>query len=167
MKSSLLFDFTVDKVNNKVNVTREFAAPLTLVWKAWTTAELLDQWWAPRPYTNTTLSMNFSNGGRWHYFMTSPEGQKHYCLADYNDIITEKEFKAIDAFCDENAVITQGFLDSNWHNSFKTVGDITRVDVVISYKNLEQLETIIKMGFKEGFTMGLGNLEELLENLQK
>ena len=167
MKSSLLFDFTVDKVNNKVNVTREFAAPLELVWKAWTTAELLDQWWAPRPYTNTTVSMNFSNGGRWHYYMTSPEGQKHYCLADYSEIITEKEYKATDAFCDENTVINEAFLPSHWHNRFKTVGTIIQVDIEITYQNLEQLEAIISMGFKEGFTMGLGNLEELLESLQK
>lgn len=167
MKPSLLFDFTVDKTNNKVHVTREFAAPLELVWKAWTTAELLDQWWAPRPYTNTTVSMNFSNGGRWHYYMTSPEGQKHYCLADYNDIITEKEFKAIDAFCDEKGVKQQGFLDSRWHNTFTAEGNTTKVKVEISYDSLEQLEAIINMGFKEGFTMGLGNLDELLESLQK
>lgn len=167
MKSSLLFDFTVDKVNNKVHVTREFNAPLDLVWKSWTTAELLDQWWAPRPYTNTTISMNFSNGGRWLYYMTSPEGQKHYCLADYSDIVSEKEFKAIDAFCDEKGNKQQGFLDSKWHNSFKALGNTTQVNVVISYDSLEQLETIIQMGFKEGFTMGLGNLDELLMDLQK
>jgi uncharacterized protein YndB with AHSA1/START domain len=43
-------NFVVDKQNNKVKVTREFAAPLSKVWAAWTQSELLDQWWAPKPW---------------------------------------------------------------------------------------------------------------------
>ncbi|WP_312302176.1 hypothetical protein [Chryseobacterium sp.] len=50
MKSNLLFDFSVNKENNTIVVKREFNANLELVWQAWTTAELLDQWWAPKPY---------------------------------------------------------------------------------------------------------------------
>lgn len=49
MNTPLLFDFSVNKENKTIHVTREFAANRELVWKAWTTAELLDQWWAPKP----------------------------------------------------------------------------------------------------------------------
>lgn len=47
MRPALLFDFTVDKEHNTIHVVREFDASKELVWQAWTTAELLDQWWAP------------------------------------------------------------------------------------------------------------------------
>lgn len=52
MKNDLLFDFTVSKENKTIHIKREFNANLELVWQAWTTAELLDQWWAPKPYQN-------------------------------------------------------------------------------------------------------------------
>ena len=59
MNSNLLFDFIVDKETQTVNVKREFNAGLALVWDAWTKPELLDQWWAPKPYQNKTKSMDF------------------------------------------------------------------------------------------------------------
>jgi uncharacterized protein YndB with AHSA1/START domain len=57
-------------------VTREFDANSDLVWKAWTTAELLDQWWAPKPYRAETKSLDFREGGVWLYAMVSPENEK-------------------------------------------------------------------------------------------
>ena len=54
MKNNLLFDFTVDKAAKKVFITREFAADLSLVWDAFTTAEILDQWTAPAPFKSKT-----------------------------------------------------------------------------------------------------------------
>src|SRR6185312_13805886 len=64
MKNSLLFDFTVDKATNMVYVKREFAADRELVWDAFTKQEILDQWWAPKPWASRTKHMNFENGGR-------------------------------------------------------------------------------------------------------
>ena len=67
MNTNLFFDVTVNKTDNLIYVKREFDAGLPLVWQAWTTAELLDQWWAPLPYKNKTKLMDFRNGGVWHY----------------------------------------------------------------------------------------------------
>lgn len=49
MSKAILFNFLVDKEKNQITVDRSFNAPLDLVWAAWTEAELLDQWWAPKP----------------------------------------------------------------------------------------------------------------------
>ena len=64
MNSTLLFDFSVNKENKTVHILREFNADLELVWKAWTTAELLDQWWGPKPFAAKTKFMNFEVGVR-------------------------------------------------------------------------------------------------------
>ncbi|MFN5417545.1 MAG: SRPBCC domain-containing protein, partial [Flavobacteriia bacterium] len=64
---NLAFDFTINKENNTVMVKREFAANLELVWEAWTNPEILDLWWAPKPYKTETKSMDFREGGRWLY----------------------------------------------------------------------------------------------------
>lgn len=65
MNTILKFDFTVNKDNNTVSITREFDAELDLVWEAWTNPEMLDQWWAPKPYETKTKNMDFRVGGSW------------------------------------------------------------------------------------------------------
>jgi len=165
MKSSLMFDFKVDRKSNQIDVVREFAAPVSSVWAAWTQEELLDQWWAPKPWKTETSSMDFRNGGTWLYSMVGPEGERHYSRADYQSISPEESFSAIDAFCDEQGNITKEFPGSKWTVKFSGSGDTTTVKIRIRHESLEDLEKIIAMGFKEGFTMALENLDELL--LQK
>lgn len=155
-------DFTVDKENCQVKVKREFAAPLAMVWEAWTEAEILDQWWAPRPYKTETRETDFREGGLWFYAMKGPEGDVHWCQAHYGNIHTEKSLTWLDAFCDEDGNLNTQFPRSNWSVQFEQEGDRTLVKVNISHQSLQDLEMIIQMGFKEGFTMALGNLEEIL-----
>lgn len=163
MNPHLQFDFSVNKENNTVKVTREFAANLELVWDAWTKPELLDQWWAPKPYQTKTISMDFRVGGRWLYYMISPEGEKHYCLNEYKKIDVLKSFSGLDAFCDEDGNINTDFPRTVWNNTFTQNAQTTTVNIVAQYEKLEDLEKIIEMGFKEGFTMALGNLDQYLE----
>jgi PhnB protein len=156
----LKFDFIVDKENNALNVKREFAANLDLVWEAWTNPEILDQWWAPKPYRNETVAMDFKIGGTWLYFMISPTGEKHYCKADYQHINLHKSFTGLDAFCDENGKINETFPRSLWINEFLSQGENTMVNITLKYNSLSDLEKIIELGFKEGFAMALGNLDD-------
>ena len=165
MNKQLLFDFVANKQDNTVTVTREFAAPLTLVWDAWTRSELLDQWWAPHPYKVRTKTMDFREGGHWLYAMISPEGEAHWCRADYQQIKHKAAFTCTDAFCDEEGNINTAFPRAKWNNQFKEGGDSTTVHITIQYDSLADLEKIIEMGFKEGFTMGLNQLDTLLQQI--
>ncbi|WP_276088245.1 SRPBCC domain-containing protein [Pedobacter sp. JY14-1] len=163
MNKAILFDFTVDKANRKINVDRSFNAPLELVWAAWTDASILDLWWAPKPWKTETKSMDFREGGRWHYSMVGPEGERHWCLFDYEQIEPEKRYSGMDSFCDENQVMNSEMPRMRWNNKFSAQdADSAVVNVEISFEKLEDLEKIIEMGFREGFTMGLGNLDEYI-----
>jgi len=165
MKPSILFDFKVDKSLNKIFINRTFNGSLDLVWKAWTEPELLDQWWAPLPYTNHTKSLDLTPGGIWHYYMQSPTNDIHWCLFAYERIIKENCYSGKDAFCDDNAQINQDMPGTHWLNKFLSVdAETTEVKIELTYDTLEALETIISMGFKEGFTMGLNQLDNLLLN---
>lgn len=166
MNSNLLFDFSVNKENKTIHVKREFNANLELVWKAWTTPELLDQWWAPLPYRNKTKSLDFREGGTWHYAMISPENEIHWCRFDYEKIKIEKSYTGLDAFCDEEGNINTAFSRMHWKNDFSEVAGLTSVNITISLDTLETLEKIMAMGFKEGFTMGLNQLDKLLPTLK-
>ncbi|MBL7706081.1 MAG: SRPBCC domain-containing protein [Taibaiella sp.] len=167
MNTQLLFDFAVKKEDNTIHITREFEAEQELVWRAWTTAELLDQWWAPLPYQNRTKSLEFKEGGTWLYSMISPEGQVHWCRFDYEKIVAGKSYTGLDAFCDEAGNIDTSFDRMHWQNVFSSVSGKTTVYITVTVDTLETLEKIMQMGFKEGFTMGLDQLETLLKTLKK
>jgi uncharacterized protein YndB with AHSA1/START domain len=166
MENNLLFDFSIDKESRTMHVTRAFDANLDLVWQAWTTAELLDQWWAPKPYRTETKSIDFRDGGSWLYAMVSPSNEKQWCKADYDTIKIGKSISWLDAFCDEDGNVNSGKPRSFWTNIFTERNGITTVNVTLQHERPGDIEMMIEMGFREGFTMGLHNLDELLGTLK-
>jgi uncharacterized protein YndB with AHSA1/START domain len=161
MNSNLLFDFSVNKENKTVHIVREFDADIDNVWEAWTTAELLDKWWAPKPYTSKTKIMNFEVGGRRFYAMVGAEGQElSWSIQRFTSINRKTNFKMSSNFADkdENPEVP----GSEWDMSFKEENGKTKVSITITNESRERMERMIEMGFKEGFTMGLEQLDELL-----
>lgn len=159
--------YTPDTANRKMNVVREFDAPLPDVWRAWTESELLDEWWAPKPWKTNTVSMDFREGGRWLYYMQGPDGSRHYCLAEYENIVPNRSYKCLDAFCDENGNINTEFPRMHWHVMFSGSGETTKVEIAITFTDEESMKKIVEMGFKEGFAMAHGNLDALLSQNKK
>ena len=156
---------TKDAANKKLHVVREFEAPVDQVWDAWTQSELLDQWWAPKPYQSVTKSMDFREGGFWLYYMQGPGGDRHWCRVDYNKIVQQKEFECEDAFCDENGVPSNTAPSMHWNCYFAPSAIGTKVSIEVNFKSEEDMEKIIEMGFKEGFTAAHGNLDEVLSKV--
>ena len=162
MKKAILFNFLVDKEHNQIKVQRSFQAPIDLVWAAWTEAEILDQWWAPKPWAAKTKSMDFREGGHWLYAMVGPENEMHWAKVDFISIVTGQYYSAYDGFCDEEGTVNTALPRSKWENSFKDQGQETTVDILLTFDTLEDLEKIVEMGFKEGFTAGLENLDQYI-----
>lgn len=165
MTSDLLFDFTVDKSIKTVFITREFAAGLSLVWDAFTKAELLDQWVAPKPWSSKTKYMNFEVGGRRFYAMVSPEGLERWSIQEYTSITPKTNFKMHNAFADKDE--NPELPGSDWEYNFSEKDGITSVHIIIKNESLARMEKMIEMGFVEGFKMTIDNLENLLESLSK
>lgn len=165
MKNNLLFDFTVDKPAKTVFINREFAAGLSLVWDAFTKPEILDQWVAPKPWTSKTKYMNFKVGGRRFYAMVSPEGQERWSVQEYTSITPKTNFKMYNAFADKDE--NRELPGSEWDMNFSEQNGITKVSIIIKNESLARMEKMIEMGFKEGFTMTIDNLEKLLTTLSQ
>jgi uncharacterized protein YndB with AHSA1/START domain len=161
--NNLQFDFTVDKSTKTVFVTREFAAGLELVWDAFTKQEILDQWWAPKPYASKTKSMDFKVGGRRFYAMVSPEGQEMWSIQKYTSISPKTNFQFLNAFADKDE--NPQLPGSDWDLNFTEENGITKVSISIYNESLERMQKMIEMGFKEGFTMTLNELDTLLQKL--
>lgn len=160
MNNNLLFDFTVDKVAKTVYITREFNAELSLVWDAFTKAEILDQWVAPKPFMSKTKFQEFKVGGRRFYAMVSPEGHERWAIQTYTSISPKTNFKMFNTFADkdENPEPT----GSDWDYTFDEQNGVTKVTITIYNESLERLEKMIEMGFTIGFKMSMENLENLL-----
>lgn len=167
MENTLKFDFSVNKENKTITVKREFAAERSIVWDAFTKSEFLDQWWAPKPWKARTKTMDFREGGYWHYAMTGPEGEEHWALAKFISIVNQETFTSTDAFADAEGNVDKDLPQSTWRLQFVDKGQVTLVEILISYDDLAQLESNIQMGFKEGFAMAMEGLDELLPSLKK
>lgn len=152
-----------DTVKKQLIITREFKAPVELVWRAWTEPEMLDEWWAPKPWKTETLKMDFREGGSWLYYMKGPEGEKHYCRADYTKITPYKNYQGFDAFCDEKGNVAKDMPITEWNVSFSSSPAGTCVLVENTFSELSDMEKTIEMGFEQGFTMAHDNLDEFLK----
>jgi uncharacterized protein YndB with AHSA1/START domain len=153
---------TKDLPNKKLQVTRAFAAPVDKVWKAFTDSTILDQWWAPRPWRAETKTMNFTEGGQWLYCMAGPNGERAWCRVDFHTIVPQQSFTSSANFCDENGNSDKSFPVMHWVVKFEATATGSQVVVDISFDNDADMQKIVEMGFEGGFSMALGNLDELL-----
>jgi uncharacterized protein YndB with AHSA1/START domain len=167
MKPNLQFDFLVDKKNNTLTVKREFAATRQLVWDCYTKSELLEQWFAPKPFRAKTKTMDFREGGHWLYAMVDPQGTEHWGRMDYIKIQPIEKYAGLDGFCDSNGVLNPKLPRANWDVTFHDRGKNSMVETIVTYKSLTDLETVIQMGMKEGLTLTLESLDDLLQTLNK
>src|SRR6201985_523742 len=165
MTNSLLFDFTVDKATKTVFITREFDADLSLVWDAFTKAEILDQWVAPKPWISRTKFMDSKVGGRRFYAMVSPEGKERWAIQKYTSISPKTNFKMFNAFADKDE--NPELPGSDWDYTFSEQNGKTTVRITIYNESLARMEKMIEMGFKEGYAMSMKNLEDVLTALSK
>ncbi len=162
--NDLLFEFTVDKPAKTVYIKREFDAPLSLVWDAFTKAELLDQWVAPAPFTSKTKYMNFEVGGKRFYAMVGPDGTERWAIQQYKSITPKTNFKMWNVFADKDENPEPH--GSDWDYTFREKNGITTVTITIYNESFERMENLLE-GFKLGFTATLTNLETLLATLSK
>src|SRR5690606_9035174 len=128
-------------------------------------AELLNQWFAPKPFTTRTKSMDISNGGHWQYAMGDPEGKECWGWTEYKNIHPNDSYETLDAFSDEESTLNKDLPAAEWTVSFTDKNEHTLVETLVQYDSLEGLETVLQMGMKEGMTATLEKLDELLIQL--
>lgn len=165
MNNDQPLDFTVDKAAKTLYITRVFNASQSLVWEAFTTAEILDQWVAPKPFTARTKFMDFRVGGQRLYAMVSPEGQERWLLQRYLSISPKTNFKMFNAFADQDG--NPEPLGSEWDYTFSEHSGKTTVRITIFNESLERMERMLEMGFTEGYKASIINLENLLASKTK
>jgi uncharacterized protein YndB with AHSA1/START domain len=152
-----------DLEEKSILVSRIFSAPLEKVWRAYTESELLELWWAPKPWKAETKMMDFSVGGYWLYAMVGPENEKHWGRMDYTAITPHLSFEIKDSFCDEEGTVNTSLPVSKGTIVFTKTESGTLVEFKMFYSDEKEIETMIEMGFEQGITACLEQLEMLFE----
>jgi uncharacterized protein YndB with AHSA1/START domain len=107
--------------------------------------------------------MDFREGGYWLYCMTGPNGEQSWDRVDFLSIDPKQSFAVENYFCDEAGNRNPDMPAMRWKIDFSKVAEGTRVEVYITFNKKADLEKIIEMGFEQGFTAALENLDEVLE----
>ena len=152
-----------DLKEKSILVSRTFNALLEKVWRAYTESELLEKWWAPQPWKAETKTMNFSVGGYWLYAMVGPENEKHWGRMDYTAITPHKSFEIKDGFCDEEGNLNPSLPVSVGTIAFTKRNSDTLVEFKMVYSSEKEIQTMIEMGFEQGITVCLEQLEKLFQ----
>ncbi len=86
---------------------RTFDAPRALVWKAWSEPHALAQWWGPKNAKVRVISLEFREGGMFHYTMSFQPGHEMYGRFIYREIVAPERLVFVNSFSDANGGITR------------------------------------------------------------
>ena len=95
-------------------ISRVFDAPRERVWKAWTEAERLKQWWGPKGFKVTHCTVDLRPGGIMHYCLRSPDGQDVWGKFVYREIVKPEKLVFVVSFSDEKGGITSHPMSPDW-----------------------------------------------------
>src|SRR5688572_7801494 len=138
-----------DLANKMITITKHFNAKQDAVWQAWTKKEILDKWWAPKPWRAETKKLEFKEGGFWHYAMIGPDNERSYGKFTYTKINAPKNYEGTDTFTDEKGFVNTDMPQVNWKCEFRSSGAGTDVKITISAKSVGELSKLLDMGFEE------------------
>ena len=140
-------------------ITREFAAPRELVFKAWADPKHLAQWWGPRGFTNPVCEWDVRPGGKIYDVMRAPNGGRYPMGGEFREIVAP-----------ERLVFSCGALDEKGDLLFEFLHTVTFTErngktlLTIQSRVLNTTAGANKYigGFETGMTASLEKLAELL-----
>lgn len=151
--------------DEQILITREFDAPRRLVYKAWTTPELVRRWWHARRGEVTVVEIDLRVGGRWRYVMVADNGMEVGFHGEYHEIVPDERIVSTETYEglpegvseeDGSTVNTATFADANGR---------TLVTLLIEAANKESRDAIIESGMEDGLQDALALLEETARSL--
>lgn len=144
----------------EIQVQRDFHAPRTLVFDAFTKPELVSRWLlGPPGWTMPLCEIDLKVGGTYRYLWRhEPDGQEMGLGGEFREVIAPARLVATERF------------DQSWYpgdaldtTEFVEEGPITRVTITILYESMEARDTARRSGMEHGMAAGYERLERLLQ----
>jgi uncharacterized protein YndB with AHSA1/START domain len=146
--------------DTEILITREFDAPRHLVYKAWTTPELVRRWWSGRQGEMTLVEIDLRVGGRWRYVMTTSGGDEIAFNGEYREIVENERLvhtELFEAMPGDPAINVVTFADADGR---------TRLELLVQCETKETRDGIIESGMEVGMQEQMDLLEELAVSLR-
>jgi uncharacterized protein YndB with AHSA1/START domain len=143
-------------------LTRVFDAPREKVFKAWSDSELMEQWFAPKPWAASVVKNDVHTGGSSLIILRGPQGEEFPCPGIYLEVIENEKIVSTDAFTEAWVPSQKAFMVVTL--TFEAVeGNKTRYTARVSHWNEADREEHEKMGFHEGWKVCAEQLAALIE----
>jgi uncharacterized protein YndB with AHSA1/START domain len=148
--------------DEQILITREFDAPPQLVFKAWTTPELVRRWWAGKRGEMTLVEIDLRVGGTWRYVMAAGEGHEVAFHGEYREIVPGERIVTTEVF--------EGAPPSDAGDVLNTIdfvdlGGRTRVDLMVDAPNQEIRDLIAGSGMEVGMQEQYDELDALVASM--
>ena len=148
--------------DRQILITREFDAPKELVWKAWTTPELVRRWWHANRGEMTVCEIDLRVGGSWRYAMVTPDGMEVGFHGEYREIEPFERLVSTEAY--------EGIPDADAHAAVDTltlaeIGDHTLMTVLVEHPTMEGRDMHVESGMEDGMQDAMDLLEETVAAL--
>ena len=152
---------------NELVITREFNAPLDLVWRAWTEPELIAKWFGPKGFSTRVDELDLRVGGKSVYVMIGPDGAEYPSTGVFREIVPMERIVSTDEFGDEyeppaGVDLPEGMVITT---TFEAVGEKTKLTIYISHPTEEDRRKHEEMGVVAGWQSSFDCLDELLATL--
>jgi uncharacterized protein YndB with AHSA1/START domain len=145
-----------------LTIEAEFAAPVERIWQVYADPRQLEQIWGPPTYPATVVEHDFRPGGRVHYYMTGPEGDKHAGWWEITALDEPHSFTFDDGFSDLDFNPAPHMPVSHNVYSFESTERGTKATYVATYESAEALQKVLDMGVVEGASLAINQIDILV-----
>ncbi|MFF2631263.1 SRPBCC domain-containing protein [Microbacterium sp. NPDC058021] len=159
-------EVTTDPEALTMTLIADFAAPAERLWQAFTDPRELERFWGPPGWPATFTEFDLSVGGRARYHMTGPRGERAGAVWEFLAIEEPRSIEVLDSFVDEDGQPSEGMPTTRMVLSFEPTPDGSRLRSTNYFTSAEALEQIVAIGFVEGSTMAMNQLDRVLAGLR-
>lgn len=145
--------------DTEILITREFDAPRPLVFRAWTTPELIRRWWSGDRGEVTSIEVDLRPGGAWRYVMIANGGFEVAFHGEYQEIVPGERIVSTEIF---EGMPAAGALSTT---TFEESGARTRLSILVRHQNMENRDAHIASGMEDGLQEALNYLEQVARSL--
>jgi uncharacterized protein YndB with AHSA1/START domain len=149
--------------DDQILIRREFDAPKHLVFKAFTTPDLVRRWWSGKRGEMTTAEIDLRVGGQWRYVMQTSEGFEVAFHGEYREIVPDERVVSTEIY----EIPDQGDSPPTVNTAtFTEVDGRTTLTILVQCPDKELRDTIIDSGMEGGMQEGMDLLEQVAVSLR-
>jgi uncharacterized protein YndB with AHSA1/START domain len=151
--------------DEQILITREFDAPRHLVYKAWTTPELVTRWWAGRQGEMTSVEIDLRVGGTWRYVMRANDGSEVAFNGEFREIVPDERIVTTEVY--EATPVDYEDEDPTLNIvTFTEVDGRTSLELLVQTPSREVRDLIMESGMEAGMQEQMDLLEQIAGSLR-